>query len=178
MKKLIQAIASLSLLGGLFLFCLLTGCSDDDDEETTIEMVGFWTVTDVEIDAISAGGQSLVNFFVNVGGMTQEQAQANSTMVESMIKLSITGTIDIRADKTYTSVLGGETETGTWSQSADGKVFTIYDNTDDEFVATINTLTATMANIAFVYDTYQDLDMDAATPDILLNITGTITLSR
>jgi hypothetical protein len=113
-----------------------------------------------------------------MGGMSQENAAIAYTLVESSILASITGTIDIREDYTYTSVLGGETVIGTWTQSADGKTFTIYDDTDDEFEATIQTLTQKMANLTFIYDTYQDIDANPLSPDVLLNINGDITLTR
>jgi hypothetical protein len=99
-------------------------------------------------------------------------------LVESSILATISGTIDIREDKTYTSVLGGETVNGTWDQTADGKTVTIYDDTDDELVATINSLTLTMAKLSFIYNTYQDIDANPLSPDVLLDVEGDIILNR
>ena len=75
-------------------------------------------------------------------------------------------------------VFGNDTADGTWSESADGKTFSINDDTDDEFVATIITLTNNMANLSFVLDTYQDIDLNPITPDILLTLKGTMKLIR
>ena len=110
--------------------------------------------------------------------MSEQEANIAYSMLETMIIASITGTIDIRADNTYTSVLAGETVNGTWSQSADGKTIEIYDDTDDEFVAFIKTNTANMMNIDFIYDTYQDIDQNQVTPDVLLTIEGNITMIK
>jgi hypothetical protein len=179
MKKLLTALGFLTITGSLFLLSMFAGCSNDDENpEEEINMVGLWTVTGVEISDASVAGQSVVDFFINIGGLSEEDANAAFDILESMIIASITGTIDIREDNTYTSVLGGETESGTWSQSADGNTFYIYDTTDDEFEATIVTLTNNMAKINFIYDTYQDLDQNPITPDILLTIKGLLTLTK
>jgi hypothetical protein len=180
MKKLLTAPGFLVMMGTLFLFAFFTGCSDDTEEEPVhqFDMVGFWTVDEIDISSVSVGDQSIVDFFISVGGMSQEEANLAYTLLESTIKASISGTIEIRADQTYTSILGGEITDGTWAQSADGKTFTIYDDTPDEFVATINTRTDSMATITFVYDTYQDIDMDPQTPDVLLTVEGDITLVK
>jgi hypothetical protein len=179
MKKLLTALGFLVIMGSLFFFVFLAGCNNDDEEPAEENLiVGFWTVDDIEISSVSVGELAMVDFFSTVGGMTAEEAAIAYTLLESMIKASITGTIDIREDFTYTSVLGGETTVGTWSQSTDGKTFTIYDDTLDEFVATVNNLTKSMGNITFVYDTYQDIDMEPQTPDVLLTVIGEITLVK
>jgi hypothetical protein len=179
MKNLFKTLGLLVVLGSLLSISFFYSCGDDDEEEPApSNIVGFWTVAEVEILEALVGDQPVVDFFVNVGGMTQETAAIAYSILETSVISSITGTIDIRADKTYTSVLGGEVVNGTWAQSADGKTFTIYDDTDDEFVATVNSLTATNAQIYFIYDTNQDLDGSAETPEVRLTLKGNISMTK
>jgi hypothetical protein len=179
MKKLITTLEFLVISGSLFFLCIFADCSNNDEEPNEeINIMGLWTVSEVEISEASIGGQSIVDFFINIGGMSQEDATLAYSFLEASIIASMTGTIDIRDDYTYTSVFGNETVDGTWSESAGGKTFSIDDDTDDVFVATVITLTDNMANLSFDLDTYQDIDLNPLTPDVLLTLKGTMILTR
>ena len=76
MKRLITTLGFLVFSGSIFLFLFFAACSDDDENpDNNIDVVGFWTVSEVDIHEASVGNQSVVDFFINIGGMPEQDCQ-------------------------------------------------------------------------------------------------------
>ena len=105
-----------------FILFGFNSCNEDDDssgELSTEELlVGTWTSTDIEISAF-VGEQTLVDYLVDVEGLSQEEAENQFDLLVSSLEPEVTGSLTLNADNTYESDFDGGSDTGTWSLSED-----------------------------------------------------------
>jgi hypothetical protein len=66
----------------------------------------------------------MTQYLIDDMGLTSIEALLYIALFNAKIQQSFTGTIQMKSDNTYTSDLGGSTDTGTWSLSSDGKKLT------------------------------------------------------
>ena len=148
------------------LFVGFTGCNKDDDGDnssnlTTSELlIGTWSVTDYDLEVL-IGSQSLIDYLIEVEGLSEA-----------------TGTLTLKSDNTYVSDFGEEGSTsGTWSLSQDEKTLTLTEGTDTIVLAIVSitskTLKATISEAS-----PEDLDGDPATPDVIISVDITLTLTK
>lgn len=122
MKKKLLNTRSISLiLAGVLVF---SACKKNKDEDPAANLVGIWTASTTNF-AAKIGDKTLTQYFVDVMGYSQSDAQLSTNLYNFFLQQLFTGTIQFNANNSYTSTLGGTTETGTWSLSADGKKLTI-----------------------------------------------------
>jgi hypothetical protein len=177
MKKMTPNLRLPVLIGALFI--LLAGCSSDDGTPAPVSDLvgGTWTVSNVDL-VYTVGAQSLKDYLVNVEGYTPAEADFAIAFLEVLLLDELDGTISFNANNTYNSNFGGSPDDGTWSLSADGKTLTLDAGTIDEEVVTINSLTSSNCNLTISMDELEDVDDDPSTPDVLIKIEATLTLTK
>ena len=139
-------------------------------------LVGTWTSTEITINAF-VGTQTLVEYLVDVVGLTQAEAEAqNDLFVDSLVP-ELTGSLTLNADNTYESDFIGGSDTGTWSLSADETTLTLFEG-PDTIVITINSISETTWS-ATLSDTFpQDLDGDPGTADVDVTVVADVILTK
>lgn len=174
-----------NILYGLFVVAFLvglTGCNKDDDGDgssnlTTRELlIGTWTVTDFDLE-ILIGSQSLLDYLIEVEGLSPEEAAAQNAIFEAFLVSEVTGSLTLKSDNTYVSNFGEGSTTGTWSLSADEKTLTLVEG-EDTIVITINSITATTLKATISETSQEDLDEDPETPDVIISIEALLTLTK
>jgi len=175
MVKIISKAKFLLLFGAISFFVFISSCSDDEETPKS-DLIGFWTVTDVNIDA-TIFGSSIPDFFIDELGFSEIDANIVATLIESQLNAMFIGsTIDFRENKTYFSNFGGEVDDGTWSSNANS--ITLDPGTVDEQVATIISLSATTAIIGLSMTEYEDIDDNPLTPDVPIDLEVELTLTK
>ncbi len=177
MEKLLTHLKFLLFIGAFVL--IFTGCKDDNggNPEPVNNLLGTWTVTNSSLD-ISVDGQSLTDYFINVGGLSPEDAASYAALFEAIFKGSLSGSITFKDDHTYVSNFADGPDDGTWNLSADGKKLTMDAGTIDETVIDIISLTSSTANLSFTQEATEDMDDDPLTPDETLSIDIDLTLIK
>ena len=166
----------------IILFVGFTACNKDDDGDdngnlTTSELlIGTWTVTDFDLD-IEIGSQSLIDYLIEVEGLSPEEAAAQNAIFEAFLESEVTGTLTLKSDNTYVSNFGDGSTTGTWSLSADEKTLTLVEG-DDTIVITINSITKTTLKATISETSSEDLDDDPLTPDVIISVDAILTLTK
>lgn len=179
MKKL-----STILLGGFIiaLFAGLSGCNNNDDgdgggELTARELlIGTWTVTDFDLD-IMIGSQSLLDYLVEVEGLTPAEAEAQYALFEAFLESEVTGTLTLKSDNTYVSNFGEGSTNGTWSLSSDEKTLTLLED-GETVVIQINSISATTWMATISESSQEDLDDDPQTPDVTVSVEAILTFTK
>lgn len=172
----------LSRLVVILFFVGLSGCNKDDDGDgstnlTTREMlIGTWTITDFDMN-ISIGGQTLIEYLVEVEGLSPADAALQNALFEAFLVSEVTGTLTLKSDNTYESNFGDGATTGTWSLSSDEKTLTLVEG-DETIVLTINSITTKTMNASFAENMSEDLDEDPATPDVIISVEAVLTLTK
>ena len=180
MKKFQTNLKFLFLFGILISFVTLIGCNNDDenpDNPISAELVGLWTISDSNVD-VSILGMSIIDYLVNVGGLSEVEAQAFATLFETLLTTNFSGTIEFKANNTYITNIGGETDDGTWSLNSAGDKVTLDAGTADEQVIDIISLTANTLIVGFDQTEFEDLDDDPMTPDVEISLSIELTLTR
>jgi hypothetical protein len=178
MKRIKTHLKALLLLGFLFTFISYIGCNDDDEGDNVAAMlIGTWTITDAEIDS-DIGGMSVKDFFINVGGLSEIEAEAFSAIFDAIMGATFTGTLQIKDDNTYISNFGGEIDDGTWSLNSDGDVLIIDGGTVDEMVINIISITSTTLVVTTDTEEFVDIDDEPLTPDVEVNLSVQLTLTK
>jgi len=166
----------------IILFVGVTACNKDDDGDdngnlSTAELlIGTWTVTDFDLD-IEIGSRSLIDYLIEVEGLSPEEAAAQNAIFEAFLESEVTGTLTLKADNTYVSNFGDGSTTGTWSLSADEKTLTLVEG-DDTIVITINSITKTTLKATISETSAEDLDDDPLTPDVIISVDAILTLTK
>jgi hypothetical protein len=155
-------------------FLLITGvtlnsCKKDSTSAVTLDG-GTWTAGTPTFTAM-VGTKTLTQYYTDVMGLNATQAAQYTTIATLALMQTFTGTIQFKSDNTYTATLGGTSDTGTWSLSADGKKLTIDSSTDTPVTADINELTANKLSVAIVETVSEDLNSDGTPETITVNVT-------
>lgn len=155
----------------LFTGLVFASCSKDSDPEEDI--LGTWTVGDVDFEA-TIGTKSLLQYYMDEFSMTEPQAQAAMAAFDAALTQQFTGTIEIRADSTYTATMGDESDTGTWSLSSDYKKLTLDSDADETIDLDIISLTSGKAVMGMPQSISEDLNDDDFPEDISVTVEMTL----
>jgi len=155
----------------LFTGLVFTSCSKDSDPEEDI--LGTWAFGDVDFEA-TVGTKTLLQYYMDEFGMTEIQAQAVMAAFNAALVQQFTGTVEIRADKTYTATMGDETDTGTWSLSSDYKTLTLDSDSDETIILDIISLSSSRAVMGTTQEISEDLNDDEVPEDISVTIELTL----
>lgn len=177
MKKLLSHLKLLLFIGAFII--VFTGCKDEENggSPEVNNLLGTWTVDNVDISAM-VGGQSLTDWFINVGGLSAENAAIAYAIFETFLLAEVSGSITFKDDNTYVSSFGGSPDDGTWSLSSDGKTLTLDAGTVDEVQINVISLTNSTAHMVFAQQILEDLDDDPLTPDVPIDVEADMTLSK
>ncbi len=154
----------------LFTGLVFTSCSKESNPEEDI--LGTWTVEDVDFDA-TIGTKSLLQYYMDEFSMTEPQAQVVMAAFGAALAQQFTGTIEIKADNTYTATMGDNSDTGTWSLSPDYDKLTLDSETDETVVLDIISLTSSKAVMGMTEEISEDLNDD----DVPENISVTVEMT-
>jgi hypothetical protein len=146
---------------GIFLV-LITGivfasCSKDSDPAEDI--LGSWTIGTVEFDA-SVGTKSLKQYYMDEFDMTEPEALAAIAAFNAFMAQQFTGTIEFNSDSTYEAEIGGESDTGTWSLSADNEKLTIDPDLGDPYTFDLIEISSKKAVLQGTETFEEDLNED------------------
>lgn len=157
----------------LFCFVLISGLavtSCKKDSNTVTLEGGTWTAGTPTFAAM-VGTKTLAQYYTDVMGLTAAQATQYSAIVNAALMQSFTGTIMFKSDKTYSANLGGKSDSGTWSLSADGKTLTIDSSSANPVTADITQLTSNKLTVAIIDTVSEDLNGDGTPETITVNVT-------
>lgn len=161
----------------MILVIFASSCDNGDDQPTTAELlIGTWTTSTIVIDA-TVGTQSVTDYLINEVGLSPADAAAQYALFEAALQSEVTGSLTLNTDNTYASSFGGGSDSGTWSLSSDEKPLTLYEGAD-VIVITINSVSSSTLNATLGDDIAQDLDADTGTPDEIVTVEATITLTK
>jgi hypothetical protein len=177
MGKIQSNLKFLCIIGILSVFISYIGCSNDDEDNKESQLIGVWTITDADIDA-TIGGLSIVDYFIDIVGLTQIEAEGIAALFQSMVAPNFTGTIEIKDDHTYVTTFGGQVDDGTWSLNSTGDKVTLDAGTVDEMV--INIISVTSSTLVTEMETIESVDIDnnPATPDIDVSLSVRLTMTK
>ena len=177
MNKFLSNLKFLLLIGVLFAFVTFTGCNDDDESSNASLLIGLWTITDADIDA-DIGGLSIIDYFIDMAGLSELEAEAFATLFDALLEATFTGTIEIKDDNTYITNFGGEIDDGTWSLNSAGDKIILDAGTADEMVINIVSLTETTLIASVDTTELTDIDDNTLTPDIEVSLSVQLTLTK
>ena len=147
----------------------VTSCKKDSNNTVTLEG-GTWTAGTPTFTAM-VGTRTLNQYFTDVMGLTTTQAAQYTAIANLALMQSFTGTIQFKSDHTYTATLGGTSDSGTWSLSADGKKLTIDSNTGAPETADITELTSNKLTVTLISTESEDLNGDGTPETLTVNVT-------
>jgi hypothetical protein len=162
----------------MFAFVTYTGCVNDEENPDNVasKLIGLWTISDAQIDA-TIGGLSITDFLIDMG-LSEVEAAAFTLLFNQALLANFSGTIEFKANNTYVTNIGGDTDDGTWSMNAAGDEITLDAGTIDEQVIDIISLTSNIVVVGFSQTEYEDIDDEPLTPDIPIDMTIELTLTK
>jgi len=168
MKPLFQKSFFLVLLTGL----IFSSCKKD--ETKTEDIVGTWTAGTTTFTAM-VGDMTLNDYFTDVMGLTQEEADSYTALYEMLLAQAFTGTMTMKSNNTYTSNLGGTADSGTWSLNSDESELTITSSIDGPTTLEVIELTSSKLRLYTSEITQEDLDGDGTDENITVTVDVTFT---
>ncbi len=152
----------------LFITLFLSSCKKDSNKE---DIVGTWTYDNATFSTM-IGSKTFQQYMIDEMGFTAAEAQAYETLFNEQMKQSFTGTFVVKSDNTYTSTIGGESDSGTWSLNSDKSKLTIDSDTDLPVTVDVIELTGSKLHIQEVQTAQEDINEDT----VLETITATVDL--
>lgn len=152
------------VLGTVLIF---SACSKS--KKATDNLVGTWTSGTATFTTM-VGTVTLAQYFTDVLHLSATDAQTYTAIVNSGIQQSLTGTIQIKSDNTYSSTLGGTNETGTWILNSDGTQITVTPSSGSPVVFDIVQLTSTVLKVTLTNHLSEDLNNDGTPESITVSV--------
>lgn len=160
-----------------FLIVLVTGltlssCKKDSKSDP---IIGTWTAGATTFTAM-VGDKTVNQYYVDVMGLTQDEADIYTAIYEVFLEQAFTGTMTIKSNNTYTSTLGGTADSGTWSLNSDQTELTITSGTDGPTNLEVVELTSSKLRLHTTEITQEDLNSDGT--DETINVTIDVTFTK
>jgi hypothetical protein len=168
MKLVFLRSVFLVLIAGL----VMSSCKKD---KTTDPIIGIWT-TGTSTFSVMVGDKTLIQYFVDVMGYTQSEAESSAATFETLMQLFFTGTMTFKSNNTYTSNLGGTADSGTWSLNTDQTVLTIVSSSEGPMAYNVIKLTSSELHLQISGTLPYDLNNDET--DEILNVDIDLTLTK
>jgi hypothetical protein len=152
---------------------IFSSCKKDDATPTN-DLIGTWTMKTGTFTA-QIDGKSLSQYLIDELEIPAAMVQSYLNAYNESMLQSYEGTILIKSDNTYSTTMGGDTDTGTWMLSADKKKLTINSSTGDTIVFDVIELTSNTLNLQAT-DTETDDYNDDNIPETMtttINLTFT-----
>jgi hypothetical protein len=150
---------------------LITSCEKDKGPTPEENLVGTWTSGTSTFNT-TINNQPILQYFTSQG-LTEEDAQLLTNVFNSSLQQAFAGTITFNSDKTYTTDLGGEADSGTWSLNEDADELTLDSNDGDPVVLDVETLTEDQLVVSFDETGAQDLNEDLVPENIAVEVSLT-----
>ena len=163
---------SIFLIMGL----LITSCNKDDDKDAQDDLIGTWNVWASNFNT-SVGDTTLTQYLIDSLGMSADQAQIYTTVFNSTLQQSISGTLTFKSDNTYTSTLGGQTDTGTWSLSNDRKKLTMTSTTNSTPIQ-LDVVMLTNENLEVSFTETDSVDLNEDTVPEIITVKANLKLVK
>lgn len=131
------------LLGvvALAIILLTSGCGNDDPKPQSL-LVGTWSITDVDSE-FTMGGLSIVDYLVTQGFDLEIAQYYSGELMAEITPVDLRGTVEFKADGSYSANDGSSTSTGTWQISDNQQTLTLDQGTADEATMQVKVLTST-----------------------------------
>lgn len=168
MKKNIKLLGLVLLTGMAFASC------NKDDKDPGSNLIGNWTTQTSTFNA-KVGDRSLSQYFTEVMGLSASDAQLYTNLFNVTLQQNFTGTIQFKSDNTYTSTLGGKSDSGTWNISSDEKKLTIDPANDPPVIFDIVSLSSNQMQLHATDSGSDDLNGDGTPENISVDVDLTFT---
>lgn len=156
---------------------ILSSCKKDETARGPVQppdfMVGTWTTGTITLASIEVGTKTLSEYFSDlwhqpIGRNNYGTVQKWQHSIITSFTPSCTGTIQINSDNTYSSNLGGITDSGIWSLNKGGINLTLSSSTDGTIICDVILLDTPSPKFQFqVFKTIRmDLNNDS-TPETI-----------
>ena len=167
-KLLMLVVLPLSVL-------ITTSCGDDDDDDVGGEndLIGTWTTTGATLE-FTIDGQDLVQFFADILGLSDTEAQEFADLFQQGFSEGFEGTFTFNSDGTYTANFDGVAQSGEWTLSGD--TLTLSPVGDDPVSLTIITLNSSSLVVQLTETESADFDDDGTNEE--LSIVVELTFSK
>lgn len=146
---------------------ILSSCKKDSSSADAI--VGTWTAGTPTYTAM-VGTLTLHQYFTDVMMLPADQTALAEAFFTASLDQNFTGTVQIKSDNTYSSNLGGTTDTGTWSLNSGRTMLTITPTSGDPMTFTVVELTSTKLHVQAVETITQDLNSDGTDETIVISL--------
>ncbi len=173
MKTKLKILKSLTLV--ILATMLFSGCKKDSTTSSD-SIVGTWT-TGTPTFTVTVGDKTLEQYFIDVAGLDQATATQYTALFNLLMQQEFMGSITINEDGTYSSTMGGSTETGTWVLSDDEKTLTINPSGSDPVTVNIVEKTSDQMKAQISTTIEQDLNADGIDETVSVDIELTFTRS-
>jgi hypothetical protein len=143
---------------------ILSSCSKDSTPAD--DLVGTWTVQSATLTAM-VGSKTLTQYYIDELDLSATDAQQLNDLFDQQMQQAFTGTIQMKSDNTYTSTIGGDNDSGTWSLSSDNKKLTIDSSTGSPETLDVIQLTSSTLHLQGTDTQTDDLNGDD-TPETII----------
>jgi hypothetical protein len=153
------------------LFVLLTGVvltSCDKDDKNTNDLVGSWTVDSTNVNA-TVNSKTMLQYFTDLG-LSPTDAQTAAQSFDRSVSQAFSGTINFKSDGTYTSNLGGQADSGTWTLNSSKDKLTVDSKTDNPVILNVTTLTGNQLVLNWSDSASQDINNDNIAENIAVDV--------
>lgn len=157
-----------TLLIVLFAGILVSSCEKDKGPTPEENLVGTWTTGTSTFNA-TVNNTPMLQYFTGQG-VSQADAQMLTNLFNVTMQQAFTGTITFNSDKTYSSTLGGDTDSGTWSLNDAADELTIDSSVDEPFVLDVQTLTEDQLRVTWQESGSEDLNEDTIPEQINVDV--------
>jgi hypothetical protein len=147
---------------------LVSSCEKDKGPTAEEKLVGTWTSGTSTFNA-TVNNTPMLQYFAGQG-VSQADAQMLTNLFNVTMQQTFSGTITFNSDKTYTSTLGGDTDSGTWSLNNDATELTIDSSNDDPVILQVQTLTEEQLRVKWQETGAEDLNEDTVPEQIAVDV--------
>lgn len=152
----------------IFAGILVTSCEKDKGPTPEEMLSGTWTTADSEFNA-TVNNTPMVQYFVGQG-VSQADAQMLTNLFTITMQQAFEGTITFNSDKTFTSNLGGESDSGTWSLNDDADELTLDSGNGESIVLDVESLTGEQLRLTWQETGTEDLNDDTIPEQITVDV--------
>lgn len=148
----------------------IPGCNNDDEVvDQNRLIVGLWESTEVRM-TFTVGQLTLQQYYIDELGLTEEESDEVVQLYGNNFASGLIGFIEFKEDKTFSSTLGSNVETGTWWILNDTSLKLTEVSMADQVDLTIVSLDASKLILGFEDTNSDDINEDGMDEIILIQI--------
>lgn len=158
MKKWFNPLALLLIVSGTLFLTSCGGTNEDEGPVLTPLIVGEWQYQSADVD-ITINDKDIFDYLVAEWGLSEEQAVQFAASFEESMNDFDGMSWKFNADGTYELTDPEETESGTWSLSADKSKLTLTSNGESDII-NVSTLTSSKLVLSYTETFEEDMNED------------------